>query len=66
MLNRKNKVVLMKAVSELKQADYSREPELGKIYDRLADGRKQFAGKIIVSASAGSRKNTYSCQCWTT
>ncbi len=33
----------MKAVSELKQADYSREPELGKIYDRLADGRKQFA-----------------------
>ena len=43
MLNRKNKVVLMKAVSELKQADYSREPELGKIYDRLADGRKQFA-----------------------
>lgn len=43
MLNRKSKVVLMKAVSELKQADYTREPELGKIYDRLVDGRKQFA-----------------------
>ncbi len=43
MLNRKSKVVLMKAVSELKQADYSREPELGKIYERLFDGRRQFA-----------------------
>ncbi|MDE7322234.1 MAG: CZB domain-containing protein [Lachnospiraceae bacterium] len=43
MLNRKSKVVLMKAVSEMKRADYSREPELGKIYNRLSDGRKQFA-----------------------
>lgn len=43
MLNKKSKAILMKAVSELKQADYSREPELGKIYNRLVDGRKQFA-----------------------
>lgn len=33
----------MKAVSQLKQEDYSREPELGGIYNRLSDGRKQFA-----------------------
>lgn len=33
----------MKAVSELKQADYSKEPELNNIYHRLSDGRKQFA-----------------------
>lgn len=39
----KGKAVLMKAVSELKEADYSREPELNKIYRRLLSGRKQFA-----------------------
>ncbi len=33
----------MKAVSELKEADYSKEPELNKIYRRLLGGRKQFA-----------------------
>ena len=38
-----NKVVLMKSISELKEADYSREPELSKIYKRLLQGRKQFA-----------------------
>lgn len=43
MINSKRKTVLMKAVSQLKQADYSREPELGSIYDRLSDGRRQFA-----------------------
>ena len=43
MITRKRKAVLMKAVSELKRADYSSEPELGVMYDRLADGRKQFA-----------------------
>ena len=37
------KAVLMKAVSELKAVDYSREPELNRIYQRLANGRKQFA-----------------------
>lgn len=40
---RGNKVVLMKAISELKDADYSREPELNGIYKRLQKGRKQFA-----------------------
>lgn len=40
---RSNKVVLMKAISELKDADYSREPELNGIYKRLLRGRKQFA-----------------------
>lgn len=40
--NRK-KAVLIKAVSELKAADYSREPELKCIYQRLTNSRKQFA-----------------------
>lgn len=43
MINSKRKTVLMKAVSQLKQADYSKEPELGGMYDRLSDGRRQFA-----------------------
>lgn len=43
MINGKRKTVLMKAVSELKRADYSKEPELNSMYNRLADGRKQFA-----------------------
>ena len=33
----------MKAVSELKSTDYSQEPELNGIYQRLLKGRKQFA-----------------------
>lgn len=37
------KAVLMRAVSELKEADYSSEPELSKIYKRLFKGRQQFA-----------------------
>lgn len=37
------KNVLVKAVSELKEADYSKEPELNNIYQRLFKGRKQFA-----------------------
>lgn len=43
MLFKKKKNVLMKAISELKEADYSKEPELNKIYQRLTKGRKQFA-----------------------
>ncbi len=43
MLFKRKKNVLMKAVSELKEADYSKEPELNKIYQRLTSGRKQFA-----------------------
>ncbi|MCI8494971.1 MAG: hypothetical protein HFI74_04735 [Lachnospiraceae bacterium] len=34
---------LVKSVSELKEANYSRNPELNDIYQRLANGRKQFA-----------------------
>lgn len=41
-VGRKN-VVLMRAVSELKEADYSNNPELNGIYLRLIKGRKQFA-----------------------
>lgn len=41
-IGRKN-VVLMRAVSELKEADYSKDPELNGIYLRLLKGRKQFA-----------------------
>ena len=37
------KAALMRAVSELKKTDYSREPELNSIYQRLSHGRKQFA-----------------------
>lgn len=37
------KSALIQAVSKLKKADYSREPELNAIYKRLANGRKQFA-----------------------
>lgn len=43
MINGKRKTVLMKAVSQLKQADYSREPELSDMYNRLSNGRDQFA-----------------------
>lgn len=38
-----NKAELMKAVSELKAVDYSKEPELNSMYMRLSNGRKQFA-----------------------
>ncbi len=34
---------LLKAVSELKEIDYTKNPELKKIYQRLSHGRKQFA-----------------------
>lgn len=43
MIFKRKKNVLMKAVSELREADYTREPELNKIYQRLTKGRKQFA-----------------------
>ena len=39
------KAVLMKAVSELKATDYSKEPELNRIYQRLSNGRKQFESR---------------------
>ncbi|MDE7017280.1 MAG: hypothetical protein K2P65_06830, partial [Lachnospiraceae bacterium] len=43
MAIKNNKTALMRAVSELKDTDYSREPELNKIYSRLFQGRRQFA-----------------------
>ena len=43
MALRQTKAILMKSVSELKAADYSKEPELNNIYQRLLRGRKQFA-----------------------
>ena len=39
----KGKATLMRAVSELKETDYSKEPELNKMYRRLLNGRRQFA-----------------------
>ena len=33
---------LISAMSELKDADYSKNPKLGDIYKRLLKGRKQF------------------------
>lgn len=42
----KRKRALMGAVSQLKEADYSREPELDRIYRRLLKGREQFAGLL--------------------
>lgn len=39
----KKKTILMRAVSQLKEADLSKEPELNGIYHRLLKGRQQFA-----------------------
>lgn len=38
----KNKTALVKSVAELKSADYAKEPELGRIYQRLLKARTQF------------------------
>ena len=46
MVIRIKKAELIKAVSELKETDYSKEPELNSIYRRLSKGRKQF-GEIL-------------------
>ncbi|KAI4448446.1 hypothetical protein C823_002966 [Eubacterium plexicaudatum ASF492] len=35
---------LIKAVSDLKAEDYSKEPELNNIYERLVKARQEFAG----------------------
>lgn len=39
----KNSNRLLKKISELREADYSREPQLNDMYRRLSKGRKQFA-----------------------
>lgn len=43
MAIRNKKTALLQAVAELKETDYSKEPELNKIYQRLVNARKQFA-----------------------
>ena len=43
MAGNRKKTVLMKAVSQMKAADYSSVPELDNIYQRLFRARKQFA-----------------------
>lgn len=42
----KKRKALMRAVSELNEADYSGQPELDSIYRRLLKGREQFAGLL--------------------
>ena len=46
MAVRKRRKALMRAVSELNEADYSGQPELDSIYRRLLKGREQFAGLL--------------------
>lgn len=43
MASRKKRAALLRSVSELAEMDYSREPELNEMYQRLSKGRKQFA-----------------------
>lgn len=43
MAMRKRKMALMQAMSELKETDYTRAPEISRIYNRLLRGRQQFA-----------------------
>lgn len=46
MAIRTGKTALVKAISELKETDYTKDPELHDIYKRLQSGRKQF-GEIF-------------------
>lgn len=46
---------LVKAVANMQQADYSKEPELGEIYQRLTKGREQFEGAMSDDISAVSQ-----------
>ena len=39
----KRKTSLMKSISQLREADYTKDPELYSMYRRLSNGRKQFA-----------------------
>lgn len=48
----KKKSELVKSVAELQEADYSREPELGEIYQRLLKGRRQFEEVLDKDISA--------------
>ena len=42
MVDIKKRAKLLKSVAELKEADYSKEPDLEAIYKRLLKGREQF------------------------
>ena len=50
---------LLKSVSELRYADYSGEPELKDIYQRLTDGRNQFAEILEKNIKARQRKSHF-------
>ncbi len=54
MLNSKKKqtATLIKAISQLKKADYSKEPELEGMYQRLTKGREQFTSVFEKSINA--------------
>ena len=41
-----SKAALVKAVSEMKEADYTKDADLQAIYERLQSGRRQF-GEIF-------------------
>lgn len=43
MAMKTGKAALIKSVAELKEADYTKEPDLQNIYQRLQSGRKQFS-----------------------
>lgn len=46
MATKRKQTILLKSVSQLQEADYSKDPELNDIYRRLVKGRQQFA-KIL-------------------
>lgn len=43
MATKRKQAMLLKSVSQLNEADYSKEPELDNMYQRLIKGRQQFA-----------------------
>ncbi len=48
----KKKTELIKAISELKETDYTKSPELNDIYKRLSDGRAQFGEALAKNINA--------------
>lgn len=50
LLNKKTGLV--KSLSELKAADYSKDPELGQIYERLLKGRRKFENAMEMDIKA--------------
>ena len=64
---RGKKTKLIRAVSELKPEDYSKEPELDDIYKRLTHARQEFAQIFEknhdISACSGLFLHTGHAQC---